>query len=240
MGRRKVNMAEQNKQRCILAAVVGTVIVLAAVLIPVGCKKEPAAAPPDTEHQQRGQTPSEGRGEAPGEPTRSETPVRVPKKLSINDVIKYARTWGPVHKSWYGKEAPDFTLTDITGKKHKLSDYRGKDVMIVIWATWCRPCFMEIPHLITLQETIAKDKLAIWAVAYITPMCTTDMVKSVVRQNQKINYTVFSAYERELPRPFNTVEYIPASFFIDPDGKIKVATSGLLRLSDMKAILEAE
>ena len=79
-------------------------------------------------------------------------------KMALDDVIKGAVTWRPIYTSWYGKPAIDFTLTDIKGKEHKLSDYRGKNVMFVFWATWCGPCLMEIPHLIALRNIISEDK----------------------------------------------------------------------------------
>ena len=50
------------------------------------------------------------------------------------------------------KQAPDFTLQDINGVQHKLSDYRGKVVMLNFWATWCPPCRKEIPEFAELQQ----------------------------------------------------------------------------------------
>jgi len=178
--------------------------------------------------------------ESSGQSAKTDTKLPTSQKVSLSDVIKAARTWQPAYISWYGKTAPDFTLTDITGKKHKLSDYRGKDVLIVFWATWCRPCLTEIPHLIALRNTISEDKLAILGISYITPRNTTEMVKNLVKRNKRINYTVFSSDMRAMPTPFNTINSIPCSFFIDSEGKIKLATVGVLSLGAIKAILEAE
>lgn len=170
----------------------------------------------------------------------SSTNVEQPK-MSLKDVVKAARGWGPILTSWYGQTSPDFTLTDIYGKQHKLSDYRGRNVMIILWATWCGPCLMEIPHLIELRKTVGEDKLAMLAISYITttPPNTTKMVKSLV-ERQKINYTVFSVDIDDMPTPYSQIKGIPCSFFIDPEGKIKLVTEGLLTLGATRAIIQAE
>ena len=153
---------------------------------------------------------------------------------SIQDIIAAARTWQPVYVHWCGSMAPDFTLPDINGQQHKLSDYRGKDVIVVFWATWCGPCKMEIPNLIELRNTISQDKLAILAISNESP----DLVKTFV-SDQKINYTVL-LNQGQMPIPYGSVTGIPCSFFIDTEGRIKLATEGLLSFDETKAILQAK
>ena len=209
-------------KKCICPAALFATVILAMALVFVGCKKQPS----DQANTQQRRT------------TNIENPAA---GLSLNDVIRYRRTWDPAFTSWYGKMAPDFNLTDINGKRHILSDYRGKDVMIIFWAMWCRPCIMEMPHLIELRKTTDEDKLAILAISYITtmPPNTTEMVKSVV-ERQKINYTVFSVDISDVSEPYNQTNSIPCSIFIDTEGKIKLATVGVLHLNAIKAILQAK
>ncbi|OHB54280.1 MAG: hypothetical protein A2173_02475 [Planctomycetes bacterium RBG_13_44_8b] len=158
----------------------------------------------------------------------------------IRDLLDADRNWDIKFASWFGKPAPDFTLTDLNGNQHILSASRGKDVMLVFWASWCGPCRMEIPHLIELRKAISQDKLEILAISFIDPRNTTEIVKNFVAQNKEINYTVFSVDSQDMPVPYNMVNTIPCSFFIDPQGRVKLATLGLLSLNNMTAILQAK
>jgi peroxiredoxin len=169
-----------------------------------------------------------------GRPTQVDKSPRLSSGLSLEDIIKAAKTWEPAFQAWYGKPAPDFTLTDIAGKEHKLSDYRGKNVLIVFWATWCGPCLIEIPHLIELRNTISEDDLAILAISNEIP----SVVKKFVAE-AKMNYTVLLD-PGILPAPYNSIRAIPSSFYIGPDGKFKLASTGLVSLDEIKAIFEAE
>ncbi len=135
---------------------------------------------------------------------------------------------------WIGKEAPDFTVTDIEGKKHSLSDYRGKNVMVIFWATWCPPCNAEIPHLIELRKEMSEDKLAMLAISTEDAETVKNFVNS-----RKMNYTVAVLGNSYLPGPFADIEYIPTSFFINPDGRIKTVVVQSLTLEQIKAILAA-
>jgi peroxiredoxin len=210
------------------------IFIISAIVILATTQASPSA--PKAESLNSAVAPRQAKQKADA----NETPEAGPKK-SLKDIIRAAKTWGPAYTDWFGKKAPDFTLTDINGKQHKLSDYRGKDVLINFWATWCGPCRIEVPHLIALRKSIGEDKLAMLAISYQSkyPPETAEKVKSFVEQN-KINYTVFSTDPSAMPLPFSRVSAIPCSFFINPEGKIKLATEGLLSLGEIKAILAAE
>lgn len=66
-----------------------------------------------------------------------------------------------------GYQAPDFTLTDMDGKTVKLSDFRGKPVLINFWASWCPPCRAEMPDLVKKSEKY-KDQIVFLGVNLTT------------------------------------------------------------------------
>ncbi len=166
--------------------------------------------------------------------TQIDKTVLTTSKTNLNDIIKAAKTWRNSFQNWYGKPAPDFTLTDINGKQHKLSDYKGKDILIIFWATWCGPCKLEIPHLIELRNTTKDDELAMLAISNEK----LNLVKGFAAE-AKLNYTVLMD-RGGLPAPYNAIRAIPSAFFIDRRGYIKLGTTGLVSLEEIKAILDAE
>jgi peroxiredoxin len=248
-------MFDPRKQTGSWLTLVVIAVLIAALALASGCKKKPGeVAHAGDDHSGHDHAAGDHSGhnhseheavKAPAEnpPNPGPTPTNPPTvsktsqlpKPSLRDVIARARNWGPAYKRWYGKQAPDFTVTDLAGKESKLSDYRGKDVMLVFWATWCPPCRMEIPHLKELKKAVSADKVAILAITYEEP----EMVKKFVAGN-KIDYPVVLE-KGTLPAPFGVKRIyqtsgIPCSFFVNPDGQIKLATSGLMRLPDMQAI----
>jgi peroxiredoxin len=204
---------------------VAVVLIGLSLVVLAGCRRKPA--------ESAGTGTSAGTG-AEGRSLKPGTGLIAEPKMSLNEVIKAAETWGPGFESSWGKPAPELILTDINGKEHKLNSFRGKDVLIVFWATYVGSCRLEIPDLVELRNTMRPDKLVILAVSKED----ASILKSFVDLN-KINYTVISMGNKILPSPFDQVSAVPSSFFIDPQGRIKLGTIGKLPLSDIKAILQA-
>lgn len=190
------------------------VCVLATASIFTGCRKSSPQSPQSSQDVQR-------------EPNAPVSP-------DLKSIIAAASSWGPILSDFYGKQMPDFTVKDITGKTQKLSDYRGKEVMVVLWATWCMPCVQEIPHLIALRDIFSEDKLAILAISNES----ADTVKAMA-DDKRMTYTVI-AHKGDLPAPFSSIRGYPSAFLISPDGTLKICTEGGLHLSEMKAIILAK
>ena len=166
--------------------------------------------------------------------SRSSQPKNA-KGESHEHIAESPKTWDVAFTESFGKYAPDFSIEDIDGKTHKLSDYLGRNVVVVFWATWCPACNLEIPHLIELRKTLTDDKLAILAISNEEPERLKQFVES-----KGINYTIASLGDSPLPKPFADVTSIPTTFFIDPEGKIKFAAVGLVSLADAKVIMNVE
>ena len=224
-------MTKQGKQTGRVLRVVVCAIVVGAMVILAGCKKQPSGQA-DTERP-GGPGESGPVSESPDESGRTDVESPADSKMSLNDVINTARTWYPTFTSWFGKTSPDFTLADITGKEHTLSGYRGKNVMVILWAIRCRPCQMEVPDFIELRNTVGEDKLAMLAISPENPT----LLEGFVAQ-QKINYTVVSS-PGTMPMPYSLVQYVPSTFFIDQEGKIKLAVTGMVPVDEIKAIFQA-
>jgi peroxiredoxin len=213
------------------------IMILAAAPILTGCKKE-SPEPPAPGSPPANTPQVKDSAEKTDPPAKPDADPATGSKPSLAPIIRAARTWGPTYESWYGKTAPDFALEDLAGKQHKLSDYRGKKVMLVFWATWCPPCKMEIPDLVKLRGELTEDKLAMLAISAEKE----DLVKGFVAK-QNINYTILLDTGK-MPTPFGFMRIyqtsgVPCSFFIDAEGKIILATSGLISLNEAKAIIQA-
>ncbi len=134
---------------------------------------------------------------------------------------------GHMFDKFIGTESPDFTMTDIQGNETKLSELKGKRVILDFWATWCPPCRKEIPHFIELRKETEPDKLAIIGIS------DEDIEKlREFATEKKINYTIATA--GDLPAPYSDITSIPTTFFIDSKGIIQSVFSGYHSLDALK------
>jgi len=175
--------------------------------------------------------------ETEAEKTGSEAAAGSPSQnrlAKLLEIVRGRRTWTPILTSWYEKEAPDFSFTDITGITSKLSDYRGREVIVHYWATWCPACKIQRPDLIKLRGLVDKKGLKIIAISNEDD----SKLKKEVRL-AGMNYTLTSIKGRQ-PAPFSYVETIPMSFFIDKQGVIKIIAQGAISLKEMQAVLQVE
>ena len=138
-----------------------------------------------------------------------------------------------------GAKAPDFKATDASGKEVKISDFRGKVVILDFWATWCGPCLASMPHT---QEVAAhyQDQGVV-----VVASCTSDSrrafetwIKRNAEKYPNINFS-HDPEEKSVNRASHRlygVGGIPQQFIIDREGKIVALVTGYLK---GEAILDA-
>lgn len=134
--------------------------------------------------------------------------------------------------------APIFSLTDISGNRLSLADYKGRVVMLDFWATWCGPCRIEIPGFVELQNRYGDQGFAIIGISM-------DDGPEVVREfykEFKMNYPVALGDEK-LEELYGGIVGLPTTFIIGRDGRIyrkhTGATDGSLFEEEIKTLLAA-
>lgn len=130
-----------------------------------------------------------------------------------------------------GIKAPDFELKTLTGETVKLSDLKGKKVMLNFWATWCPPCKAEMPEMEQFFKQDHKD-LEILAVN-IDPQLD---VKGFVNQNG-ITFPVLLDDKDEVNTKYRILS-IPTTYFIDSKGVIQDIFKGAMPLEAMQQYTE--
>lgn len=158
--------------------------------------------------------------------------VAVLAMLASGKYLDRARKHGPLKLigDIKGVEAPDFSLLTLDGQKVKLSDYRGKAVLLNFWATWCPPCKVEMPWFVDLQKRYGKDGLVILGVAMDDSEPATI---AKFAQDLGVNYTVLLGTDK-VSDDYGDVQYLPTSFFIGRNGAIVDKLTGLLDRKDIE------
>ncbi len=116
-------------------------------------------------------------------------------------------------------EVIDFSFVDIYGRSYKISDFRGKVVIMDFWATWCPPCRKEIPHFIEIQKEFQGK------VQFIGFNVGEDA--STVRrfvEEWGINYIVAHSRD-ELEKRFS-ITGLPTTLILDKQGRLRYRAVG--------------
>lgn len=134
-----------------------------------------------------------------------------------------------------GSIAPDFSMQDINGNTIKLSELKGKVVLVDFWASWCIPCKKSMPHIIELYNNRADSSFTVIAV-------NVDEEKSKINEfansiNVTFPFPVIFDKESKLPAQYN-VEGMPTTIIIDKEGVIRFKDTGFT--SDVKEKMDSK
>ena len=117
--------------------------------------------------------------------------------------------------------APAFTLEALDGKPHRLSDYRGKVVLVNFWASWCPPCLAEMPSMQRLADRMAAESFEILAVNVgESPFKVAKFMKLI-----GVRFTALLDKKGDTFRAWGGSIY-PTTFVLDTEGRIRYAAYG--------------
>lgn len=130
--------------------------------------------------------------------------------------------------------APDFALKDADGKTVRLSDYKGKVVLLDFWATYCGPCKIEIPWFMDFERKHKDHGFSVLGISMDDD--GWDAVKPFVN-DVGINYRIVVGND-STAEMYGGIEALPTTFLIDRDGKIAAVHVGLTSKSEFENGIE--
>jgi len=133
------------------------------------------------------------------------------------------------------KTAPDFTLNDASGRPVRLSDSRGKVVLLNFWATWCPPCKHEIPWFIGFQESFRDRGLTVLGVSMDADGWTS--INPYIT-DQKVNYPMTIGND-QVAGLYGGIHSLPMTLIIDKTGRIAAIHLGLCTKDEYEADINA-
>lgn len=130
----------------------------------------------------------------------------------------------------------DFTLLDVEGKTHSLSDYRGQWVVVNYWATWCPPCLREIPELVNFHEDNQGKGIVVLGIDFEN--VDHDVLKEFV-EDYFISYPVLI----EKPAAVSVmgdIPGLPTTFIVSPQGEILARQVGSVTAALLSDFIERQ
>jgi peroxiredoxin len=156
--------------------------------------------------------------------------VTVMVLFAIERTARSAGHLGATRADVEDKVAPDFTLQSIDGKTVRLSDFRGKAVLLNFWATYCAPCRIEMPWFVELQNRYAAEGLQVVGVA-MDDASPNDIEKFA--KDLGVNYPILVG-EEAAGNAFGGVQFLPSTFYIGRDGKVVDKVFGLKKRNEIE------
>jgi thiol-disulfide isomerase/thioredoxin len=125
----------------------------------------------------------------------------------------------------------NFTVKDINGKDVRLSQYKGKVVLVNFWATWCKPCRVEIPALTALYRDYKDDGFVVLGVSVDSEVSAVKPFARVMKMNYPV---LIGAGHEDLSDAFGPFVGFPTSVLVKRDGAVCVRHVGMLSRSQLE------
>lgn len=122
-----------------------------------------------------------------------------------------------------GRQAPDFLLKDLNGKEYSLTDFRGRYVVLVFWASWCPDCRAELPDLRAMEEKYAEKNVQFLGISFDR---TLEKLKEFAAEEPLPGINLFDPLGKKDSKICAAygVQWIPSLFLVAPDGRILKGT----------------
>jgi len=134
-----------------------------------------------------------------------------------------------------GQPAPEFALQSLDNKTVRLSDFRGKAVLLNFWATWCEPCKIEMPWFVELQKQYGPEGLQIIGISADEGDSKDEVAKFAT--NMGVNYPILLGKE-SVETAYGGVQFLPSTFYIGRDGKVVDRVFGLKGKGEIEASIK--
>jgi thiol-disulfide isomerase/thioredoxin len=144
----------------------------------------------------------------------------------------------PLQAATEPTKAINFEFTDVDGKTFKLSDFKGKWVLVNFWAPWCPLCWVEVP---TLNELNKRKDFVVIGVGLDYGPDTAIVKETASRHNIEFHAIVAGGARRNPDSPFRQVgpvDFYPTSYVYDPNGEIVMFIPGQVRMNKVLAFME--
>jgi thiol-disulfide isomerase/thioredoxin len=130
--------------------------------------------------------------------------------------------------------APEASFADADGKILKLADFKGRYVLLNMWATWCGPCITELPELAKLQTELPQDRMTVVPVDLLERL-GPDKIGEFLKMHDADGLPVFIDSERATLRGFAANE-LPLTVLIDDEGHVIARAAGAQKWADPEAV----
>lgn len=131
-----------------------------------------------------------------------------------------------------GDAAPDFTLVDLEGEQHQLSEYKGQGVFLNFWGTWCKPCAKEMPAMDRQYEVYKEQGVHVLAVN----IAQSDFEVQSFADQYDLSFPVVIDKSKSVMSAYN-INPLPTTILVNPEGKVEKIITGEMTEQDIESYM---